>query len=145
MQPVAWRESTGRSSGWWRDDRLEGVALLRKQSDLRRGSPGWLPLSTFVIDWDGDGAFDLLSGSSNGAVQYAESRAGKGEAAELSPFRPGNLFTPERIDGSLQHCRHGQADDHDNARDRYGDFQVLPFTRRQAAPFLGDRRRELTR
>ncbi len=42
----------------------------------------------FVIDWDGDGDFDLLSGSGNGGVQWAENRAGKGIAPELSPFRP---------------------------------------------------------
>jgi len=42
----------------------------------------------FVIDWDGDGDLDLLSGSSNGGVQWAENRAGKGKAPELSPFRP---------------------------------------------------------
>jgi hypothetical protein len=42
----------------------------------------------FVIDWDGDGDLDLLSGSSNGGVQWAENRAGKGNAPELSPFRP---------------------------------------------------------
>ncbi len=42
----------------------------------------------FVIDWDGDGDFDLLSGSANGGVQWAENRAGKGKAPELSPFRP---------------------------------------------------------
>jgi hypothetical protein len=34
----------------------------------------------FVIDWDGDGDFDLLSGSSDGGVQWAENRAGKGKA-----------------------------------------------------------------
>jgi hypothetical protein len=42
----------------------------------------------FVIDWDGDGDLDLLSGSSNGGVQWAENRAGKGKVPELSPFRP---------------------------------------------------------
>jgi FG-GAP-like repeat len=42
----------------------------------------------FVIDWDGDGDLDLLSGSANGGVQWAENRAGKGKAPELSPFRP---------------------------------------------------------
>jgi hypothetical protein len=41
----------------------------------------------FVIDWDGDGDLDLLSGSSNGGVQWAENRAGKGKAPELSPFQ----------------------------------------------------------
>jgi hypothetical protein len=42
----------------------------------------------FVIDWDGDGDLDLLSGSSNGGVQWAENRAGKGKLPELSPFQP---------------------------------------------------------
>jgi hypothetical protein len=40
----------------------------------------------FVIDWDGDGALDLLSGSSNGGVQWARNRAGKGKPPELGPF-----------------------------------------------------------
>ena len=42
----------------------------------------------FVIDWDGDGDLDVLSGSHNGGVQWAENRAGKGKAPELGPFRP---------------------------------------------------------
>ena len=33
----------------------------------------------FVIDWDGDGDLDLLSGSSNGGVQWAENHAGEGK------------------------------------------------------------------
>ncbi len=41
----------------------------------------------FVIDWDGDGDLDLLSGSSNGGVQWAENHAGKGKVPELGPFR----------------------------------------------------------
>jgi hypothetical protein len=41
----------------------------------------------FVIDWDGDGDLDVLSGSSNGGVQWAENRAGKGKAPNLRPFR----------------------------------------------------------
>jgi hypothetical protein len=41
----------------------------------------------FVIDWDGDGDLDLLSGSSNGGVQWAENRAGKGKLPELQPFQ----------------------------------------------------------
>src|SRR5947209_100463 len=31
----------------------------------------------FVIDWDGDGALDLLSGSTEGGVQWARNRAPK--------------------------------------------------------------------
>jgi hypothetical protein len=42
----------------------------------------------FVIDWDGDGDLDLLSGSSDGGVYWTENKAGKGKVPELSPFRP---------------------------------------------------------
>jgi hypothetical protein len=42
----------------------------------------------FVIDWDGDGDLDLLSGSANGGVQWAENRAGKGKVPERGRFRP---------------------------------------------------------
>jgi FG-GAP-like repeat len=41
----------------------------------------------FAIDWDGDGDLDLLSGSSNGGVYWAENRAGTGKVPELGPFR----------------------------------------------------------
>jgi hypothetical protein len=40
----------------------------------------------FVIDWDGDGALDLVSGSSEGGVQWARNRAGKGKPPDLAPF-----------------------------------------------------------
>jgi hypothetical protein len=40
----------------------------------------------FVIDWDGDGALDLLSGTCNGGVLWAKNRAGKGKPPELGPF-----------------------------------------------------------
>jgi hypothetical protein len=41
----------------------------------------------FVVDWDGDGDLDLLSGSSEGGVQWAENRAGAGKVPELERFR----------------------------------------------------------
>ena len=41
----------------------------------------------FVVDWDGDGDLDLLSGSSQGGLQLAENRAGKGKPPELESFR----------------------------------------------------------
>lgn len=40
----------------------------------------------FVIDWDGDGDLDLLSGTSNGGVFWAENTAGKGKTPELKAF-----------------------------------------------------------
>jgi hypothetical protein len=40
----------------------------------------------FVIDWDRDGDLDLLSGSSQGGVQWAENTAGAGKMPELQSF-----------------------------------------------------------
>src|SRR5438270_2049548 len=42
----------------------------------------------FVIDIDGDGDLDILSGSTEGGVQWAENIAGKGKPPVLKPFRP---------------------------------------------------------
>ena len=62
----------------------------------------------FVIDWDGDGALDLISGSSNGGVQWARNRAGKGKPPELGPFeylimprhvKYGELLSEEELTG----------------------------------------------
>ncbi len=41
----------------------------------------------FVIDWDGDGDLDLMSGSSEGGVQWAENRGAPGRPPQLKPFR----------------------------------------------------------
>src|SRR5262245_41019658 len=41
----------------------------------------------FVVDWDGDGDLDLLSGSTEGGVEWAENVAGKGKPPKLKPFR----------------------------------------------------------
>lgn len=48
----------------------------------------------FVVDWDGDGDLDLLSGSANGGVQWSENTAGKGKLPELRPLR--TLIQPGR-------------------------------------------------
>jgi hypothetical protein len=41
----------------------------------------------FVIDWDVDGDLDLISGSYQGGVQWAENLAGKGKLPELREFQ----------------------------------------------------------
>lgn len=41
----------------------------------------------FVVDWDGDGDLDILSGTSQGGVQWSENVAGPGKLPELQPFR----------------------------------------------------------
>ena len=48
----------------------------------------------FVIDWDGDGDLDLLSGSAAGGVQWAENAAGPGKLPDLAPFQV--LLRPHR-------------------------------------------------
>ena len=50
----------------------------------------------FVIDWDGDGDLDLLSGSSKGGVQWAENRAGKGKLPELARLSNADRSGPTR-------------------------------------------------
>ena len=40
----------------------------------------------FLVDWDGDGDVDLLSGSSNGGVYWSENTAGEGNRPELLPL-----------------------------------------------------------
>lgn len=42
----------------------------------------------FVIDWDGDGNLDLVSGSSEGGVYWARNKASRGKVPDLEPFRP---------------------------------------------------------
>src|SRR3954453_159842 len=41
----------------------------------------------FVIDWDGDGDLDVLSGTSEGGVMWAENQAGRGKPPDLKPFQ----------------------------------------------------------
>ena len=55
----------------------------------------------FVVDWDQDGDLDLLSGSSEGSVQWAENRAGPAKPPELEPFRSLVAAGPQLHDGQL--------------------------------------------
>ena len=41
----------------------------------------------FPVDWDGDGDLDLLSGSSNGGVQWAQNTSGKNAEPAFEEFR----------------------------------------------------------
>src|SRR5262245_35561777 len=47
----------------------------------------------FVIDIDGDGALDLVSGSTDGGVYWARNKAPRGKQPDLEPFRP--LIKPQ--------------------------------------------------
>ena len=58
----------------------------------------------FVIDWDGDGDLDLLSGSSQGGVQWAENHCGEGQKRPLfkgfeTLIEPGKKNTSESFLG----------------------------------------------
>src|SRR5262245_9280152 len=66
------------------------------------GKPLKLPSAhsdPFVVDWDGDGALDLLSGCSDGGVYWAKNRAGKGKPPDLMPFQPLIKPTPRSAAG----------------------------------------------
>jgi hypothetical protein len=69
----------------------EGKGRFRPKPEIIKS--GDMPLKIeghhsdpFVIDWDGDGALDLLSGTSNGGVQWARNRAAKGKPPEFGAF-----------------------------------------------------------
>ena len=68
----------------------KGKFLPKPESILSGGSPlkvRGAHSDPFVIDWDGDGDLDLLSGSSSGGVYWAENSAGASKAPRLEKFQ----------------------------------------------------------
>jgi len=76
---------------YWFKGQGKGKFLPKPEPIMAGGKPLKLPgahSDPFVVDWDGDGDLDIVSGCSDGGVYWAENKAGKGKPPELSPFRP---------------------------------------------------------
>jgi hypothetical protein len=75
---------------------------LIKSGDQPLKIPG-VHSDPFVVDWDGDGDLDLVSGSSQGGIYWAENRAGKGKPPELTSFETLIPPGPRREYGQILH------------------------------------------
>src|SRR5215831_4260688 len=76
---------------YWFKGQGKGKFLPKPEQIMAGGAPLKLPgahSDPFVIDLDGDGALDLVSGCSDGGVYWARNKAGKGKVPDLEPFRP---------------------------------------------------------
>jgi len=76
---------------YWFKGQGKGKFLPKPEKIMAGGAPLKLPgvhSDPFVIDLDGDGALDLVSGCSDGGVYWARNKAGKGKMPDLEPFRP---------------------------------------------------------
>jgi FG-GAP-like repeat len=82
----------------------EGKGKFRPKPKLTTSGGSPLKIEGFhsdpcVVDWDGDGAFDVISGSEEGGVQWAKNVAAKGKPPQFGRFEwlipPGRRFKPE--------------------------------------------------
>src|SRR3954453_5495089 len=76
---------------YWFKGQGKGKFLPKPELIKSGGSALRIPVAhsdQFVIDWDGDGSLDLVSGSSDGGVYWARNKAGEGKVPDLEPFRP---------------------------------------------------------
>lgn len=83
---------TGNFTGTFYLFRGEGNGRFLPQGGLVRCDEGPLKIKgshsdPFLVDWDHDGDLDLLSGSSEGGVQWSENVAGPGKLPQVKPFQ----------------------------------------------------------
>jgi hypothetical protein len=82
---------------WWFKGEGKGKFAPKPEQIKAGGAPLRIKgahSDPFVVDWDGDGSLDLISGSSDGGVYWARNKASKGKVPELMPFQP--LIEPGR-------------------------------------------------
>jgi hypothetical protein len=81
---------------YWFKGEGKGKFSPKSEQIMANGQPLRVPgghSDPFVIDWDGDGALGIVSGSNDGGVYWAKNRATKGKPPDLLPFRP--LIKPQ--------------------------------------------------
>jgi hypothetical protein len=82
---------------WWFKGQGKGKFLPEPRQIMAGGMPlkiDGVHSDPFVIDLDGDGSLDLVSGCGNGGIYWAKNKAPKGKMPDLEPFQP--LIKPGR-------------------------------------------------